>query len=65
MMAQAEALLAGSASSHWWNTDIEVDAVMRAVSRLPCRDWHDHAPHPVWKDARIFRDVRESGGKSG
>ena len=30
MMAHAEALLAGSASSHWWKTDIEVEAVMRA-----------------------------------
>jgi hypothetical protein len=29
-MAQAEALLAGSASNHWWNTDIDVEAVMTA-----------------------------------
>ena len=28
-MAQAEAWLAASARSHWWNTDIEVEAVMR------------------------------------
>jgi hypothetical protein len=28
-MAQAEVWLAASARSHWWNTDIEVEAVMR------------------------------------
>ena len=32
MMAHAVAVLAGSASSsHWWNTDIEVEAVMQTV----------------------------------